>query len=341
MPAENTTLLSIANKLNISVSTVSRVLNGLSHKFRISKKTQELILKTAQELNYSPNQLARGLRLKKTFIIGYIIPDITNPFFSSIAQSIEKSARKFGYSVLLSDSEESTEIESASLKHLLERKIDGLIISPVGQDVKHIIDLYNKKFPIVLIDRYFQNYPIPFVTSENFKGAFDAVDYLINCGHTSIACLQGLKNTAPNNERVRGYIEALKRANITLDNSLIVGDSFGEENGYIETKLLLKKNNRPTAIFAISNLISLGILRALNEEGLKVPEDISIISFDDQPYSNYLATPMTTVTQQSSEIGHIATKLLIDLIESGRSIEGNGIFLPTKLNIRGSVKDIK
>ncbi len=132
----------------------------------------------------------------------------------------------------------------------------------------------------------------------------------------------------------------MKANNIKVNESLIVGESFGEENGYIETKLLLKLKSSPTAIFAVSNLISLGVIRALSEEHLKVPDDVSIISFDDQPYSKFLATPMTTIAQQNTNIGLIATKLLIDHIESDSTLEPKGIFLPTNLIVRNSVKKI-
>ena len=338
MKSSSPTLKSIAEKLELSVSTVSRVLNGKSSHYRISKETEELILKAKKDLNYTPNQLARGLRLKRTNSIGYIIPDISNPFFASIAKSVEKSARKFGYSMLLCDSEENTEIEQTSLQLMLNRKVDGLIISPVGLEVSHLKAIIQKNVPVVLLDRYFPDLDIPFVTSDNYQGALDAVNLLIENGHTRIACIQGLKNTSPNNDRVKGYVDAHLTHDLPIDESLIVGDSFGEENGYIETKLLLKKANIPTAIFSISNLISLGAIRAISEEGLKIPDDISMISFDDQPYSRFLATPMTTVAQQNYQIGLIATKLLIDQIESNRRIEPKGIFLPTKINIRDSVK---
>ncbi len=341
MKTSNPTLKSIAQKLGVSVSTVSRVINGKSVHYRISKETEELVLKAAQDLSYSPNQLARGLRLKRTHTIGYIIPDISNPFFSSIAKSVENSARKLGYSILLCDSEESTEIESSSLKLMINRKVDGLIISPVGLIVDHLVDISQKNIPIVLLDRYFPNLKIPFVTSNNYQGAFDAVNYLIENGHTCIACIQGLVKTSPNNDRVKGYRDAHFENNLVVNESLIVGDSFGEENGYLETKLLLKQSKLPTAIFSISNLISLGAMRAISEEGLKIPADISMISFDDQPYSRFLSTPMTTVAQQSTQIGQIATKLLIDQIESHRNFEPKGIFLPTKMIIRDSVLQIK
>ncbi|HCY75447.1 MAG TPA: transcriptional regulator [Ignavibacteriales bacterium] len=338
MKNSNPTLKSIALKLGVSVTTVSRALNGKSNRYRISKETELKILKAAKELAYSPNQLARGLRLKRTNTIGYIIPDISNPFFASIAKSVEKSARKFGYSIILCDSEESTDIEKESLQLMLNRKVDGLIISPVGLEVSHLVAVSQKNIPIVLLDRYFPNLNLPFVTSDNYQGALEAVNLLIENGHTRIACIQGLKNTSPNNDRVRGYKDAHLNKQLTIDESLIVGDSFGEDNGYIETKLLLRKNPLPTAIFSVSNLISLGAIRAISEEGLKIPEDISMISFDDQPYSRFLSTPMTTVSQQSTQIGQIATKLLLDQIESKRSHDPQGIFLPTKIILRDSIK---
>lgn len=338
MRSSSITLKSIADRLKVSVTTVSRVLNGKSDRYRISKETQELILSAAKELSYSPNQLARGLRLKRTHTIGYIIPDISNPFFSSIAKSVEKSARKSGYSILLCDSEEDTKMEEILLQLMIDRKVDGLIISPVGLEVDHLKRIAQKNIPIVLLDRYFPELKLPFVTSDNYKGALDAINMLIDNGHKRIACIQGLVNTSPNNDRVKGYIDAHKLHNIIVDKNLIVGDSFGEENGYIETKLLLKQENPPTAIFAISNLISLGAIKAISEEGLKIPEDISMISFDDQPYSRFLSTPMTTVAQQNTQIGQIAFKLLIDQIEANRQLEPKGIFLPTKLISRDSVK---
>jgi LacI family transcriptional regulator len=338
---QNATLKHIADKVGLSVSTVSRVLNGKSDNYRISKNTQQIVNKAAARLNYSPNLLARGLRLSKTHSIAYIIPDISNPFFASIAKSIEKYARRFGYSILLCDSEENTDIEKTIIRIMLERKVDGLIISPVGLELSHLVQVIKKKIPLVLLDRYFPELNVSYVTSDNVQGAFDAVSLMIENGHERIACIQGLKNTSPNNDRLKGFKDAHKKHNISIDRSLIVGDSFGEQNGYIETKLLLKRKIKPTAIFAVSNLISLGALRALEEEGYKVPDNISMVSFDDQPYSNYLSTPMTTVAQQNAQIGQIATKLLIDQIDSKVQIEPQGIFLPTMLVVRNSIKKIQ
>ncbi|MHC4122749.1 MAG: LacI family DNA-binding transcriptional regulator [Planctomycetota bacterium] len=337
---QNTTLKNIAEKLNVSATTVSRVLSGQSKKYRISKKTEQNILKAVKELNFSPNQLARGLRLNKTLTIGLVIPDISNPFFASIAHSVEIESRKYGYSIMLCDSQEDTDLEIESLNLLQSRKADGVIICPVGISCEHMKKIQNSGMPIVTVDRYFPNSKLPYVTSNNFQGAFDAVSYLIQNRHRNIACIQGITETMPNKERVKGYQEALNKNNVRPNKALIVGDSFGERNGYIETKLLLKKEKNLTAVFALSNLIGLGAFRAIREERLIVPDDISIICFDDQPYSEFLSTPMTTVRQQNCEMGEIAIKLLFNQIKSPDQVQSEGILLPTKLIKRDSVKKL-
>jgi len=334
------TLKSIAEEVGVSISTVSRVLSGQASRYRISAATEKAILSAAESLSFCPNPIARSLKLNKTYTIGLLIPDIANPFFASIAQSIEREARKFQYSIILCDSEENHEREVESIELLKNRKVDGLIVSPVGRESKHLVRIYESGIPMVTVDRYFPNSNLPFVSSDNFDGALKATNYLISNGHRTIAFIQGLPGTSPNNDRIRGYREAHLQNNIIIDETLIVGDSFGEQNGYVETKLLLRRTVRPTAIFAISNLISLGALRAINEEKMNVPENISLISFDDQPYSDYLQTPMTTVSQQNEEMGIVATKLLFDLIKTKDRSKPKSLLLPTKLIIRKSVKDI-
>ena len=338
--SKRATLKSIADRVGVSVTTVSRVLNNQSARYRISKETEETIRQVAKELHYTPNQLARGLRLKQTHTIGLVIPDVSNPFFASIAHCVEIEARKAGYSIMFCDSQEDTQVEIDSLRLLQNRKVDGIIICPVGKDAKYLERLHNNGMPLVVVDRYFPELKCPYVVSDNYNGAVEAINYLIENGHQTIACIQGIPHTSVNNDRIRGYKHAHEIHNIPLDDSLIAGDDFGETSGYIAAKLLLHRISRPTAIFAVSNLISLGALRAISEEGLNIPEDISIISFDDQPYSKYLSTPMTTVTQQKTEMGHIAFKLLLEQIESNTHFDNKGVILPTKLIIRNSVKKL-
>lgn len=333
------TLKSIARLVGCSDTTVSRVLNGKAAQYRISQQKEKEILRVAQELHFSPNPLARSLRTRQTLTIGLVIPDISNPFFASIARYVERECRKLGYSVILADTEENTDLEIESVTILKNRNIDGLIISPVGQSVEHLEKIYDDGMPVVIIDRYFLNSTLPFVASDNYNGALQAVEYLVQNGHSHIACIQGLPYTSPNTDRVRGYRDALLKNGIPVDERNIVGDSFGEENGYLETKLLIKRSPRPTAIFAVSNLISLGVLRALNEESVHVPSEMSIIAFDEQPYHSYLSTPMTTVAQPIAEMGHMAIKMLYGQIQSPKT-QSAGITLPTKLIVRQSVKKL-
>ena len=300
------TLKSLSEKLGFSETTISRVLNGKADKYRISKKTADKIKQAAADLSFTPNALARGLRLSNTHTLGLVIPDISNPFFASIARSVEREARKNGYSVILCDTEENTNLEIESVQLLRGRNVEGLIIAPVGQISEHLETVYKSGLPVVTVDRYFPQKNLPFVSSDNYKGAYDAVLYLIENGHRKIACIKGLENTSPNDDRLRGYKDALLNNDIAIVESLIAGDSFSEQNGYTEAKLLLKGEEKPTAIFAFSNLISLGALRAIEEDNLSVPDNISIITFDDHPYFDYLSTPMSTMAQQNNEIGQIA-----------------------------------
>lgn len=332
------TLKAIAEQLGVSVTTVSRALNGKAQAYGISRKTEEAVRRAAKKLHFSPDPLARGLRLNRTLSIGLLIPDIANPYFAEIAKNVEMAARAGGYSVILCDSQESTELEAESLSLLRARKVDGLVIAPVGQSAGHFEALQNDRPPAVVIDRHFPRLRLPYVISDNYRGAMDATNYFIERGHRTIACVQGLARTSPNQERVRGYRAALVKHGIPGDDSLIAGSSFSEENGYVCAKLLIKKVKGITAVLALSNLIALGILRALSEEGLRVPQDVSIICFDDQPYCAYLNPPMTTIEQNKEQMGRIAVRLLLDQIQSSQSPLREGIVLPTRLIERASVR---
>lgn len=334
------TLQDIARKSGVSVSTISRILSGQADRHRISKETEAAVRKLAKEHDFVPNQLARSLRLKKTLTIGLVIPDISNPFFAAIARQVALGTHKQGYSVLLCDSQDSIDQEMESLALLQSRNVEGVVIAPVGKTGEHLREFVHGKLPVVLVDRFFADLPLPYVSSDNVAGAREATEYLISNGHRRIACLQGLKGTSPNELRVQGYQEALAKHRLPADNGLVLGDSFSEQSGYIETKLLLKRSPDVTAILALSNLNALGAVRALAEEKRRIPEDISIVSFDDPPYAPFLATPMTTVAQSSSEIGEVAVKLLFDQIMQPGRHANDGILLPTALVTRDSVKRI-
>jgi LacI family transcriptional regulator len=218
--------------------------------------------------------------------------------------------------------------------------VEGVVLCPVGLSAGHLLKLKKNRLPLVLVDRFFPDHDLPYVSSDNLTGTREAVELLIGQGHRRIACLQGLRGTSPNELRVRGYREALVAHRLPVVESLIVGDSFTELSGYIETKLLIRSCSDITAILALSNLNALGAIRALTEERLSVPGDISIIAFDDTPYASYLATPMTTVSQASAEMGDVAIKLLFDQIHSPQTRVKGGILLPTTLVLRKSIRTL-
>lgn len=324
-----------------SVSTVSRVINGKSEQFRISAKTSEIILKAAADHNYYPNRIARGLRLEKTETIGLIVPDIANQFFSSVAKTIELESRKNGYSIFLCDSLDDISTESELLNLLAGRKVDGIILAPVGTHSDHVTEFAKNGIPVVIIDRYLPDTSIPYITTDNYFGACKATEHIISMGHRIIACIQGKTGISANTDRISGYKDTLRQNNIPVDNSLIVGDDFGEENGYLQTKMLLSKANPPTAIFALSNLISLGAMRAIAEKGLSISDDISLVSFDDQPYSGLLASPMTTVEQEKDKIAGRAVNLLLEMISGKKDIkEIERTMIRPRLIVRNSVKNL-
>ncbi len=329
----------LAHQLKLSPTTVSRVLNGKSEIYRISESTSKKVIAAARKFHYYPNRIARGLKLEKTETIGLIIPDIANPYFGSIAKTIEMEAHQKGYSIILCDSLDDVDTETELLYLLAGRKVDGIIIAPTGKNNANVVELQQQGIPVVVIDRYLPGTSLPFVTTDNYSGALMAVEHLLEKGHRRVACIQGIKGISANSDRVKGYTDALQKYS-KIREEWIAGDDFGEENGYVQTKKLMVQQEKPTAIFALSNLISLGVLRALKELGLTVPDDVSMISFDEQPYSAFLACPMTTVEQPREEIGKLSFGLLLDTINGRQAAETESRILPPRLIVRESVKNI-
>ncbi|MFA6978542.1 MAG: LacI family DNA-binding transcriptional regulator [Ignavibacteriaceae bacterium] len=332
----SSTLKDIAEKTGFSVSTVSRVLHDNSQKYKISEETQAKVKKVAKDFGYRVNALARGLRLQKTFEIGIIVPDISNPFFSEVIKSLAGELRKKGYNFIVYDSDEDIAIERAAIKSLLEKRVDGLIIASVGQDFSHIQKIRDAEIPVVMVDRCFDDLDVDSVSVDNMNGALLAVNHLIKEGHTRIAFIQGLPGTYANERRLQGYKSALQDAGIPIDERLIVGDDFRSLNGYLETKLLLKLANPPTAIFTAGDLIALGTLEACKENNVKIPDDLSLVTFDDPVFASYLSPALSAVEQPISKMAEMAAALLYRRMRNPLD-ERRKVLLEPKLNIRSSV----
>lgn len=324
----------IAEKAGFSIATVSRVLNGKAKEYRISKLTQEKIKTVAERLNYIPNEFARSLRSGNSKTIALIIPSIKNPFFAEIASLVNTEVRKYDYITLIGDSDDNIENEKKELLHLVSRNIDGLIIVPCSDEWKHLQQVKEEGLSLVCIDRYFEDVNLSYVSSDNYEGAYSATIYLIEQGHKDIACIQGVHNSTPNKLRVKGFIDALNASGI--NSYTVTGDAFSEQNGYIETKLLLKQKKRPSAIFAFSNMIAMGSLKAIKEENINIPEDISLITFDDNPFLNYIEPPLTCISQPVEDICKIAVKILFSNILD-HDKESYQLLLKSKLEVKSSV----
>lgn len=335
-----TTLGDIARKAGISVSTVSRVLNKKTANSRISKETEKLVLKTAKELNYQPNQLARGLRLKRTHTLGLVVPDIANPFFACIIKSVQTVSHSLGYSLVVCDTNEDLALEVEHANLLLSKGVDGLIVLPVGQKASHLESIIKTGVPLVVADRGFEGLRVNSVLVDNYHGAFEAVRYLIEQGHIHIAIILGLPDTLPTRERLRGYRDALCKHGCTPEEDLIVGKDYGERTGYVMAKMLLSMKRPPTAFFTTSDLITLGTLKAIAEEHLNIPQDISLVAFDDLEAAEYFRCPITAVAQPKEHIGEVAVKLLIDQMKSHEDYEPRKIVLKPKLMLRDSVRSL-
>lgn len=342
MKEKKVTLKSLSHSLGISVSTISRVLNGLGEEYRISKETISLITTTANKLNYSPNNIAKGLRLKRSSTIGLIVPDITNTWFAHLALGIENQARKHNYNIFLCNSNDDIKVEKKSITLLKNWMVDGIIIAPIGIEAEHLIKASKTGTPLVLIDRFFEGVDLPYIVSNDFEGALEANQYLINNGHKRIACFQGLVDTSTNNQRLSGYKKALKTNKIPFDTELVTGSDFGFNSGYICAKKLLKNlaKTKVTAIFSMGNQITLGILKAFKEEGIKIPEDISLVTFDEQIYSDLLLTPLSTVSHMNENLGDVALKMLLDQIDMNDTKKPKNVILKSELIIRESVKNL-
>ena len=334
------TLKDVAAKAKVHPSTVSRVLRGSEH-VPISSETRKRILKVAKELNYHPDKMARALRLRKSNTIGLIIPDISNPFFSEIAKSIEKQSFEHNYSLIVCSTNEDQEKEIRFVNDLISRGIDGLILAPVQDKSEHIQVLVEKQYPFVLIDRRFNNFSTNAVISDNAEAAYNAVKILDSYGHKRIAFLCGRQNIFTIQKRLKGYNKALTEFNLCTDSNLVSGGGHTFESGYEATKKLLNIDPPPTALLVSGNMISFGALKAIYEKKLLIPDQISIIGFVDNILTPYLFAPLTTVSHPLDEMGKKAFLLLRDHMESKDKLSHTIITVKTILTNRNSIGPLK
>lgn len=309
---KTTTLKTISDKTGFSVTTISRVLSGKSEQYRISKASAEAILAEAKKCNYPIKNSAPVLRSKDSKTIGLLIPYISNPYFADLSSVIISEFDKNGYSIAVIDTMEDEGKMMRGIKAMMQRKVIGVIVVPCGNYSKEF-DTLAKEIPMVALDRYYEQSTVPYVVTNNYQGGFSATSKLIEKGHRRIACIQGVSSSSPNRERVQGYIDAMKSAGLE-DEIRVSGNDFSIHNGYVETKLLLSMEQRPSAIFALSGTILLGSIKAVRESGAKIPEDIDYVSFDNNTFLDYLMPSISRINQPIEAMATLAVKILLDRI---------------------------
>ena len=320
------TIKDIAVKTKLSTATVSLVLNGKDS--RISQKTRDLVIKTAKELNYRPNQLAVGLITKRTKTIGLIVPDIRNSFFSSLAKGIEDECRKNGWTVILCNTSDKHERDLEYINMLASKGVDGILYcmsadSTIEKFQECYTLLNNLNIRYIMLDRSFNMPNLITARLNHIKGGYLATKHLIELGHKQIACVTGPKNLEDSNKRLEGYKIALREANILYDEGIIIEGNYHMESGISAIDRLINKSF--TAIFAFNDMMAYGVYKGLITHNLVVPTDISIIGYDDIYISEIFEVPLTTIHQPVEHLGSISARSLIEIIEK----EIQSISIPT------------
>lgn len=330
------TIKDIARQLNISPSTVSR---ALSNHCDISAETKARVLQIAHELNYQPNSIAQSLKTNKTNVIGVIIPALQNSFFPEIVSTIEDVLFNAGFTIIVCQSNESYEKELLNIQALTANRVAGLLIA-VSQTTKnfdHFKMLQNMNVPFVLFDRDCNGVDAPTVTVDNYAGTVQAVRYLVDCGYTKIAHLAGLQHVSTAKIRFQAYCDVLRENQIPFRQDYVKFGGFFENEGYVNTEILLQLADRPQVIFAVNDTVAFGAYKKIKEMGYRIPDDVALMGYDDIPFMSSLDPPITTVHQPMAEIGSQAANLLLQLL--GYHIEPNTLksVLFPELVIRKSV----
>lgn len=321
------TLASIATRTGFSITTISRVLTGNAERYRISKATCDAVTSAAEQMNYYRSPVAQNLRTMNSRLVGLILPSIANPYFSEMASVIMSDLEKSGYTTLMVDAMENEAKFSDALKSLISKQVEGIIAIPCGNN-RLELEYYSRQCPLVTVDRYYPNSFIPYVSTDNYKGGCEGTTELLSRGYKRIAVIQGVISSVPNKERVRGYTDTMKSAGLE-ENILVVGNDFSIQNGYLETKLLIERKERPEAIFSMSGTIMLGTLKALHESGLSIPEDVAIISYDSNIYMDFLTPTVARIKQPKTDMGSLAVKILLDKISGENALNSQILLSPT------------
>ncbi len=330
-----TNIKMVAEQAGVSISTVSRVLSD--KQYYVNDQTKENVLKAVRELNYTPNLHAKSLKGGRTNNIALIVPSIDNEMFPPIVRGVEEIARKKDFTVILCNTDEDSQIEKYYINKLSKNLVDGFIICSMLKESDHIRQLEKDGFPVVLVSRYYGD-AINSVVIDNYQAAYDATMYLVKTGHKRIAIAVGRLELSLYEKRLEGYKTAICDSGLEYDEQLVIKEISGNNGFYQAVQELLRKKINIDAIFATSDPKAIVVMKAINDFGLKIPEDISVMGFDNIKISSMLNPPLSTVSQPLHEMGILAAQKLINIINGNRPSEPVTDILNTEIIIRKTTR---
>lgn len=327
------TISDVAREANVSVATVSRVLNNSAI---VLPETSRRVKETIAQLQYEPNQMARNFRKNESRVILILAPNITNPYYSNILSGIGASARRLGYSFMVCTTEGESRREIEYLDMLPKRRADGAILLALALEEPELMR-YASKYPIVQCSEYAPGTTIPHVAVDNYQAAYRMTEYLLHNGHRRIAMISSVNNYPSTKLRLQGYKDALTAAGIEPDDAMVryAGFDYSYSSGLAAASSLLAESNRPTAIFCISDTLALGAINAAQDMGMNVPEDVSVVGFDDVELTTMFRPSITTMAQPCFQLGECAMELLLYQLR-GDTDFAREIMLDTEMKLRAS-----
>lgn len=332
------TVADVASTAGVSVSTAARVLSGNGY---ASEETRRLVLEAARDLGYVPNQIARSLRTKQTRMVGLLIGDVENSFYSVIARNVESVTKDAGYHVVLCNSDDDPKIEREYLQLLEGMHVDALIVTPTSKNRRHLARFIQEGIVVVQVDRRIEGLQADAVLVDNETGAASAVSHLVDAGHTRIGILTGELEVSTASQRLAGYERAMKGHGIDIRPSLVRSSSFHREHAIEDATALIGAKPAPTAIFAANNILAEATLIALDQQRLRVPRDVSVVAFDDVQWMDMVEPQVTTVRQPVADMARSAAELALRRLRDGFEGSPSTVVFRTELVERGSVAPVR
>lgn len=327
------TMKDVAQRAGVSVATVSHVINNTRF---VSDPLRQRVERAMEELDYQPDAVARSLRRRETHTIGLIVPDNSNPFFAEVARGIEDRGFELGYSVILCNSDSKVQKELEYLNVLTSKRVDGIVFIAATARSQHVESLVNSGIPVVIVDRKMPSVRADAVLVDNFHGGYEATRHLLDLGHRRIGCIAGPSDLTPSADRVAGYRMALEEFGVDPDDDLVVRGDYYASSGERAVWRFLELDRPPTAIFACNDLMAIAAMKTLVDNGLRVPQDVAVVGFDDIALASYVNPPLTTVAQPKYEMGTITVDVLLQRVKGEGPEERQEILLECQLVVRES-----